>query len=69
MNRREFHKLFGTVLTASLFPARVFAVIDAQAPGPPADLIEVMAAPPPSPIVLLVHPAFLTCDRIDLGTS
>jgi hypothetical protein len=69
MNRREFHKLFVAVLAASLFPAHVFAVIDAQAPISPADLTRVVSEPLPSPIAPLVHPAFITWDRIDLGMS
>jgi hypothetical protein len=69
MNRREFHKMFGTVLTASLFPAHVFAVIDPQAPGPPVGLTKGASERPPSPIAPLVHPAFITRDRIDLGAS
>jgi hypothetical protein len=69
MNRREFHKMFGAVLAASLFPAHVFAVIDSQAPGLPAGLTKVGSEHPPSPIALLVHPAFITRDQIDLRAT
>jgi hypothetical protein len=49
MNQGEFHKMFGAVLTAAIFPTHVFAVIDAQAPGPPAGLTQVVSEPPSSP--------------------
>lgn len=61
MNRRDFHKVLGGTLAASILPGKVFAASEPQAANT-TDMHKAIPNGPPSQIAMLIYPTFIPLD-------